>query len=183
MCGNTFMPDSMTSACRIIWSNLRPMKIGTGSELPDTGKMWHMGKPSARRFEKWLYRCGWMALPACKPLQRLENGFRKRQNPFVGNDTSGMAKPRIRAFLRLLGLCCLNDKTSHRFQGENISDGLLSQIFERREKENEHIGIVKCLEICRAFPAHWHNKICCAFNHICKTHVETTHLSRIVYHL
>ena len=124
-----------------------------------------------------------MALPACKPLQRLENGFRKRQNPFVGNDTSGMAKPRIRAFLRLLGLCCLNDKTSHRFQGENISDGLLSQIFERREKENEHIGIVKCLEICRAFPAHWHNKICCAFNHICKTHVETTHLSRIVYHL
>jgi len=23
------------------------MKIGTGSELPDTGKMWHMGKPSA----------------------------------------------------------------------------------------------------------------------------------------
>ena len=81
-----------------------------------------------------------MALPACKPLQRLENGFRKRQNPFVGNDTSGMAKPRIRAFLKLLGLCCLNDKTSHRFQGENISDGLLSQIFERREKENEHIG-------------------------------------------
>ena len=49
---NTFMPDSMTSACRIIWSNLRPMKIGTGSELPDTVKMWHMGKPSARRFEK-----------------------------------------------------------------------------------------------------------------------------------
>lgn len=83
-----------------------------------------------------------MALPACKPLQRLENGFRKRQNPFVGNDTSGMAKPRIRAFLRLLGLCCLNDKTSHRFQGENISDGLLSQIFERREKENEHIELL-----------------------------------------
>ena len=81
-----------------------------------------------------------MALPACKPLQRLENGFRKRQNPFVGNDTSGMAKPRIRAFLRLLGLCCLNDKTSHRFQGENISDGLLSQIFERREKENEQFA-------------------------------------------
>ena len=26
-----------------------------------------------------------MALPACKPLQRLENSFRKRQNPFVGN--------------------------------------------------------------------------------------------------
>ena len=49
-------------------------------------------------------------------------------------------KPRIRAFLRLLGLCCLNDKTSHRFQGENISDGLLSQIFERREKENEQLG-------------------------------------------
>ena len=60
-----------------------------------------------------------MTLPACKPLQRLENSFRKRQNPFVGNDTSGMAKPRIRAFLRLLGLCCLNDKTSHRFQDEN----------------------------------------------------------------
>ena len=53
---------------------------------------------------------------------------------------SGMAKPRILAFLRLLRLRCLNDKTSHRFQGEDISDGLLSQIFERREKENEHMG-------------------------------------------
>ena len=130
----------MTSACRFMWSIHRPMKIGTGSELPDTVKMWHMGKPSARRFEKWLYRCGRMALPACKPLKRLENGFRKRQNPFVGNHTSGMAKPRIGAFLRLLWLRCLNDKTSHRFQDEDIPDCLQSPIFERREKENEQLG-------------------------------------------
>ena len=122
----------------------------------------------------------------CQPISislKLMNDFRARQNPFVGIRASRMAKTRIWAFLRLPWLRRLNDKTSHRFQGENISDGLLSQIFERREKENEHIGIVKCLEICRAFPAHWHNKICCAFNHICKTHVEATHLSRIVYHL
>ena len=56
------------------------------------------------------------------------------------NHTSDMAKSRIRAFIRLLGLRCLNDKTSHRFQDENISDGLMSQIFERREKENEQMG-------------------------------------------
>ena len=79
----------------------------------------------------------------CQPISlslKLRNDFRALQNPFVGNHTSGMAKPRIGAFLRLLWLRCLNDKTSHRFQGENISDGLLSQIFERREKENEHMG-------------------------------------------
>jgi hypothetical protein len=81
-----------------------------------------------------------MALPVCKPLQRPEIGFRKRQNPLMGNHTSGMTKPRILAFLRLLWLRYLNDKTSHRFQDEDISDGLLSQIFERREKENEHMG-------------------------------------------
>ena len=80
--------------------------------------------PVPRRSEKWLYRYGRMALPGCKPLQRLEIGFRKRQNPFVGNYTSGMAKPRILAFLRLLWLRCLNDKASHRFQGEDIPDCL-----------------------------------------------------------
>ena len=93
--------------------------------------------PVPRRSEKGPYRNGRLALPACK---RPKIGFRKPQNPFVGNYAFGMAETRIGAFLRLLGLCCLNDKTSHRFQGENISDGLLSQIFERREKENEHMG-------------------------------------------
>lgn len=56
------------------------------------------------------------------------------------NDTCGMAEPRIRAFLRLLWLRCLNDKTSHRFQDEDIPDCLQSPIFERREKENEQLG-------------------------------------------
>ena len=76
-----------------------------------------------------------MALPACKPLQRLENGFRKRQNPFVGNDTSGMAKPRIRAFLRLLWLRCMNNKTSHHSQDKDIADSFQLRIFDRREWE------------------------------------------------
>ena len=79
----------------------------------------------------------------CQPISlslKLRNDFRALQNPYVGNHTSGMEKPRIGAFLRLLWLRCLNDKTSHRFQGENISDDLLSQIFERREKENEQFG-------------------------------------------
>ena len=74
------MPDSVTSACRFMWSIHRSMKIGTGNELPDTVKMWHMGKPSARRFEKRLYRCGRMALPAHKSLveaQELASGHVK----------------------------------------------------------------------------------------------------------
>ena len=51
----------------------------------------------------------------CQPISlslKLRNDFRALQNPFVGNHTSGMAKPRIGAFLRLLGLRCLNDNTS-----------------------------------------------------------------------
>ena len=74
----------------------------------------------------------------CQPISlslKLRNDFRALQNPFVGNHTSGMAKPRIGAFLRLLWLRCLNDKTSHRFQGEDIANCLQSPIFERREKE------------------------------------------------
>ena len=51
-----------------------------------------------------------------------------------------MTKTRIWAFLRLLWLRCLNDKTSHRFQGEDIANCLQSPIFERREKENEQLG-------------------------------------------
>jgi hypothetical protein len=50
-----------------------------------------------------------------------------------------MAKPRIWAFLWLLWLRCLNDKTSHRFQGEGIADCLQSQIFDMRVK-NEQLG-------------------------------------------
>ena len=91
-----------------------------------------------------------MALPACKPLQRLENGFRKRQNPFVGNHTSGMAKTRIWAFLRLLWLRCLKDKTSHRLQSENIADSLQSQTFDRRERKMSNLhgcpsGNLQCI--------------------------------------
>ena len=40
--------------------------------------------------------------------------------------------------------------------------------------------MVDCQGICCASQAHCHYKICCAFNHICKTHVEAIHLSRIV---
>jgi len=80
-----------------------------------------------------------MALPVCKPLQRPEIGFRKRQNPLMGNHTSGMTKPRILEFLRLLWLRCLNDKTSHRFQGEGIADCLQSQIFDRRERKMSNL--------------------------------------------
>ena len=79
----------------------------------------------------------------CQPISlslKLRNDFRALQNPFVGNHTSGMAKPRIGAFLRLLWLRCLNDKTSHRFQDEDIPDCLQSPIFERREKEKEQLG-------------------------------------------
>jgi hypothetical protein len=52
----------------------------------------------------------------------------------------GWRKPEFGHFSGFCGFGCLNDKTSHRFQGEDISDGLLSQIFERREKGNEHMG-------------------------------------------
>lgn len=49
MCGNIFMPDSVTSACRFMWSIRRSMKIGTGNELPDACFMWQAsGKPSLR---------------------------------------------------------------------------------------------------------------------------------------
>ena len=78
----------------------------------------------------------------CQPISlslKLRNDFRALQNPFVGNHTSGMAKPRIGAFLRLLWLRCLNDKTPHRFQGEDIADCLQSQIFDMRVK-NEQLG-------------------------------------------
>ena len=95
--------------------------------------------PVPRRSEKWLYRYGRMALPGCKPLQRLEIGFRKRQNPFVGNYTSGMAKPRILAFLRLLRLRCLNDKTSHRLQNKANGYCRKLQIFDRREREMSNL--------------------------------------------
>lgn len=50
-----------------------------------------------------------------------------------------MAKPRIGTFLRLLWLRCLNDKTSHRFQGEGIADCLQSQIFDRRERKMSNL--------------------------------------------
>ena len=76
-----------------------------------------------------------MALPVCKPLQRPEIGFRKRQNLFAGNHTSGMAKPRIWAFLRLLWLRCLNNKTSHHSQDKDIADSFQLRIFDRREWE------------------------------------------------
>ena len=78
----------------------------------------------------------------CQPISlslKLRNDFRALQNPFVGNHTSGMAKPRIGAFLRLLWLRCLNDKTSHRFQGEGIADCLQSQIFDRRERKMSNL--------------------------------------------
>ena len=80
-----------------------------------------------------------MALPVCKPLQRPEIGFRKRQNPFIGNHTSGMAKPRIWAFLRLPWLCRLNDKTSHRLQNKANGYCRKSQIFDRREREMSNL--------------------------------------------
>ena len=51
------MPDAVTSACRFIWSAQRSMLIETGSELPDTGIIWHLGKPSARRLEMKLIIC------------------------------------------------------------------------------------------------------------------------------
>ena len=82
-----------------------------------------------------------MVLPACKSQQRLEIGFRKRRNPFVGNDTSGMANPRIWAFLRVLWLLCLNDKTSHRFQDEDTTDCLQLQIFDMREREMSNLEV------------------------------------------
>lgn len=47
MCENSLMPDTVTSACRFMWSVHRPMKIGTGNELPDACFMWQAsGKPS-----------------------------------------------------------------------------------------------------------------------------------------
>lgn len=41
------MPVLETPACSFMWSVHRPMKIGTGSELPDACFMWQAsGKPS-----------------------------------------------------------------------------------------------------------------------------------------
>ena len=57
MCEHTIMPDTVTSACRFMWSVQRSMLIETGSELPDTGIIWHMGKPSAPKPEKKLIIC------------------------------------------------------------------------------------------------------------------------------
>ena len=162
MCGNTFMPDSVTSACRFMWSVHRLMKIGTGNELPDTVKMWHMGKPVPRRSEKRPYRNGRLALPACKPLQRPKIGFRKRRNPFVGNYTSRMAKPRIWAVLRLLWLRLheLQDIASVSGRGHCRLPTVANLWHEGKKWA---IGLVGCLEICRASQAHCHYKICCAF--------------------
>lgn len=180
MCENYFMPDFVTSACRFMWSIHRPMKIGTGSELPDTVKMWHMGKPSARRFEKWLYRCGRMALPACKPLQILENGFRKRQNPFVGNEPLGRQNHEFGLFCGFCGF--VSWMTRHRSVSER-EHWQLSTVANlwKKGKGKWAIWMVGRLEICRASQVHWLCMICCAFNHIRKD--GTTHLSRIVYHL
>jgi hypothetical protein len=45
--GGIPVPDTVTSACRFMWSVLRSMKIETGSELPDACFMWQAsGKPS-----------------------------------------------------------------------------------------------------------------------------------------
>ena len=182
MWGNIFMPDSMTSACRFMWSIHRPMKIGTGSELPDTWKMWHMGKPSAPKVWKWLYRYGRMALPGCKPLQRLEIGFRKRQNTFVDNNTSGMAKPRIWAFLRLPRLCRLNDKTSHRLQNKGNGYCRKSQIFDRRERKMSNLDGWPSWNLpCIVSPLPLHDLL--RIYHIRRTQHEAILWSRIVYHL
>ena len=89
----------------------------------------------------------------CQPISlslKLRNDFRALQNPFVGNHTSGMAKPRIGAFLRLLWLRCLKDKTSHRLQSENIADSLQSQTFDRRERKMSNLhgcpsGNLQCI--------------------------------------
>ena len=183
MCGNFFMPDSVTSACRFMWSIHRPMKIGTGSELPDTVKMWHMGKPSARRFEKWLNRYGRMALPVCKPLQRPEIGFRKRQNPSIGNHTSGMTKPRIRGVSEASGASLLEWQDIASVSGQEHSWLPIVVNLWKKGKGKWAIGMVDCLEICRASQTHCHCTICCAFNHIRKTQDEATLWSRIVYPL
>lgn len=59
---------------------------------------------------------------------------------FVGNYASRMAKPRFWAFLGLLRLRCLNDKTSLRFHGEDITDCLQSRVFDMREKKMGNLG-------------------------------------------
>lgn len=92
-----------------------------------------------RRSEKRPYRNERLALPACKPLQRPKIGFRKRRNPFVGNSPPGWRSREFEQFWGFYGFGCMNYKTSHRFQGEDIADCLQSQIFDMRVK-NELLG-------------------------------------------
>ena len=106
--------------------------------------------PVPRRSEKdYTGVDGWPCQPISLSL-KLRNDFRALQNPFVGNHTSGMAKPRIGAFLRLLWLRCLKDKTSHRLQSENIADSFQSQTFDRRERKMSNLhgcpfGNLQCI--------------------------------------
>ena len=93
-----------------------------------------------RRLEEWPYRCGRIALPAHKPLveaQELASGHVKILSWAI--TPPGWRSREFEQFWGFYGFGCMNYKTSHRFQGEDIADCLQSQIFDMRVK-NEQLG-------------------------------------------
>ena len=62
----------------------------------------------------------------------------------------GWRKPEFGHFWGFCGFGCLNDKTSHRLQSENIAAPLQSQIFDRRERKMSNLhgcasGNLQCI--------------------------------------
>ena len=124
-----------------------------------------------------------MALPACKPIRRLEIGFRKRQNPFAGksylwdDETAnlGISEASVASVARMTRHCV------------GFRARTLPTAYSRKSstwgKGKWAIRMVDRMENCRASQAPCHFMICCAFNHIRKTQDEATLWSRIVYHL
>ena len=124
---------------------------------------------------------GWPCQPISISL-KLMIDFRTRQNPFGGIRTSGMAKSRIWAFLRLLWLRRLNDKTSHRLQSKDNDYCRKSQIFDRRERKMSNLDGWPSRNLpCIVSPLLLHDLL--RIYHIRRTQHEAILWSRIVYHL
>jgi hypothetical protein len=135
-----------------------------------------------RRLEKLLYRCsGWPCQPISISLKLMDD-FRARQNSFVGIRTSGMVKTRICAFLSLLWLRRLNDKTSHRLNSKDNGNCWKSQIFDRRERKMSNLdGWPPWNLLCIASPSPLQDLL--RIYHIRKTQDGAILWLQTVYHL
>lgn len=160
------MPDSATSACRFMWSVHRPMKIGTGNELPDTGKTWHTGKPGAPKAWK-------TAIQVWQNSYDSQDSTRNRpQNPsrdscwqsLTSDGESrnwGISEP----ITALIGWMTMTEP-SHWLRVWSVSESHES-LTEGKRKGCTHDAWQPV--ICSALQAIRHCRICCAFIHIRKT--------------